>query len=382
MNGFIIPNFDHVLSQATAYFACSLGLEDLSVSDGKLLGEIFINQIKAARKWGGWKKRAALGKVGVDEFLYTSMAMRKLLPLHPWLRALLHEISLNQMKSAGTVTTALSEMKDQDAISLAKGLWTIILTNTEAKSAVDHWIAQNLALEEFEKECPWMRSFFVELAQYNLNTSNFGLKLRVFGGALLSTVDLITDVYMTVQFFNTDGQEHFGRTNAWLIGLTILFQIVLAYAQNSKNFPHFLQDTLAILFGFKLALDAFRASSGAEGAEYQVVSPLTEMTLCKCIEAVFEAIPGLILQIYALLPADEKKLDALVSILMSAATIGFTSSMLLYDWDTSHQRIETSPRISTTTSPTRLGVVRFASCQCFRSRFLMFYCEHFLAPCW
>ena len=80
---------------------------------------------------------------------------------------------------------------------MAKGLSTIIISNTEASGAVDHWIAQNVALEEFEKDYAWMRPFFVEITQFNLNTSNFGLKFRVFGGAVLSTVDLTTDVYIT-----------------------------------------------------------------------------------------------------------------------------------------------------------------------------------------
>ena len=92
-NGFIIPNFDRIDSHAQAYFGYSI--VDLKKNDGKLLGELLVNQIKSARKKGGWKKRAELGKVGVDEFLYCSVAMRNLLPRYPWLRALLHEISLN-----------------------------------------------------------------------------------------------------------------------------------------------------------------------------------------------------------------------------------------------------------------------------------------------
>ncbi|GMH57823.1 hypothetical protein TrLO_g10746 [Triparma laevis f. longispina] len=114
--------------------------------------------------------------------------MRKLLPFDPWLRALLHTISLNKVQVAGTVHKPLSELIDNDAIQLGKGLSTIILSTTGVGAAVDHWIAQNSPLEEFEKEYPWMRSFFVELAQRNFNTSNLGLRLRVFGGAVLSTV--------------------------------------------------------------------------------------------------------------------------------------------------------------------------------------------------
>ena len=335
VNGFIIPDTDNVFSHQQAHFTASLDLEDLKQADGKLLGETIVNQIKKARMKGGWKKHADLGKIGVDEFLYISVAMRKLLSRHPWLRALLHTMSLNQIKMAHTVTTQLSEMKDQDAINLAKGLSTIILSNTQAPAAVDHWISQNIALEEFEKEYAWTRPFFIEIAQYNLNTSNFGLKLRVFGGAVLSTVDLITDIYMTVQFFITEGQESYGRTNAVLIGLTMTIQIFLAYAQNSKSMKHFFQDTICILTGFKPALDAYKVGSGAEQEDYQVINPLLEMSLFKGVEMVFEAIPSSVVQIYALLSAKERSLDALISILVSAATIAFTSSMMTYDWDTS-----------------------------------------------
>ena len=71
VNGFVIPNFDRVVSHGQVYFANSIELGDLTKKDGHLLGEVLINQIKKARENGGWKKRAELGKVGVDEFLYT-----------------------------------------------------------------------------------------------------------------------------------------------------------------------------------------------------------------------------------------------------------------------------------------------------------------------
>ncbi|GMH53825.1 hypothetical protein TL16_g01538 [Triparma laevis f. inornata] len=152
VNGFILPDVNRGLSHNMAYCACALDLGDLTKEDGKLLGEILVHQIKAARKRGGWKKRGEIGKVGVNEFLYTSIAMRELVPLHPWLRTLLQTISLNEVKIAPTVTTALSNMKDHDAVQFANGLSTTILLNTVASAAVDHWIDQNIALGELEKE--------------------------------------------------------------------------------------------------------------------------------------------------------------------------------------------------------------------------------------
>ena len=234
-------------------------------------------------------------------------------------------------------------MKDREAINLGKGLSTIILSNTEASAAVDHWIAQSVPLEEFEKEHEWMRPFFVEIAQHNLKTSNLGLRLRVFGGALLSTIDLITDIYMTYRFFNEEGQEGYGKSNAILIGLTMFIQVLLSYGQNSKSMKHFFRDAICTLIGFKPALDAYRVGSGAVQEDHHVVDPLMEMSLFKAYEVVFEAIPSSIVQIYALLSAKEKSLDALISILVSAATIAFTSSMLTYDWDTSPTKRTLNP---------------------------------------
>ncbi|GMH71579.1 hypothetical protein TL16_g05691 [Triparma laevis f. inornata] len=164
VNNFIIPDFNRTISHSQVYFANLIDLANLSKDDGKLLEEILVNQVKTARKKGGWKKRAELGKIGVDQFLVFSVAMRELLPRYPWLRALLHEISLNQVKGARTVTTTLADLKDRDAIQLAKGLSTIILSNTEVSAAVDHWIAQNVALEEFEREYLWTRPLLIEIA--------------------------------------------------------------------------------------------------------------------------------------------------------------------------------------------------------------------------
>ena len=83
VNGFLVPTFDRVLSHHQAFFTNSISLDEVTKEDGRLLGELLVHQIKAARKRGGWKKYAELGKVGVDEFLYISVAMRELFTSAP-----------------------------------------------------------------------------------------------------------------------------------------------------------------------------------------------------------------------------------------------------------------------------------------------------------
>lgn len=70
--------------------------------------------------------------------------------------------------------------------------------------------------------------------------------------------------------------------------MTMLIQIIVAYARNSKKSILFALDTVAILTGFKLALDAYRVGSGAEREEHQIVSPLQVMNFFKGVETVFE----------------------------------------------------------------------------------------------
>ena len=162
---------------------------------------------------------------------------------------------------------------------------------------MDHWISQNASLGELEAAHPWTRLMFIELAQYGLNTSNFGLVLRASVGAILSTVDLASDVYITALFFTTPGLEGYGRTKAVFIGLTMLLQIIVAYIQNCSKRSTFLKEALSILTGLKPAADSWKIGSGAEKEEHHSFNPLTEMTYCKAVETVFEANPASIVQV-------------------------------------------------------------------------------------
>jgi hypothetical protein len=333
--GYLIPRPFRATHIMATHFIMSIKLANLVEKDGKLLGEVAVNQIKAAQRRGTWKQRGENRMMGVDEFLYISVAMRELLETQPWLKSLLKTIVRNNVAPSKTVHKMLDEITDQDAVVLAKGLITIILSNTTSETAVDHWINQNSALGEFEAIYPWSRPFFIELSQHSLNTSNFGVVMRVSVGAALSTVDLASDLYVTYTFLNSDALLGYGQLNASLIGLTMGLQIFVAYGQNKTKLREFLKDVVIIASGLKPAYDAFKIGTGAEQMEHQKFDPLLEMTFCKCIETVFEAIPSSIIQIYAILASGDFGKIAIASILISGATTAFTSVMITYDWDTS-----------------------------------------------
>jgi hypothetical protein len=335
VESFLVPAFLRIAKAKETHFIMQIKLDDLEERNGRMLGEVFVFHVKAARARGGWKKKGELGKQGVDEFLCISVAMRELLVPHPWMRVMMHTIVNNTVSPSSTIAKKLAEVTEQDALQLAKGFVTIVLSNTEAKTAVDHWVNQNSCVREFVTVYPWSRSFFVEVAQCNLLDSNMGVVARVTVGATLSTVDLASDVYMTNLFLSTKGMVGYGKTNATILGVTMGIQMIVSCVQNQGKPRAFLKDAAIISVGAKPAYDAWKVGSGAEQEDHQVWNPLTEMTFFKSIETVFEAIPSSLVQIYAILDSGNTDNAAILSVLVSAAATAFTSVMISYDWDTS-----------------------------------------------
>ncbi len=325
-----IPSVYRSVNQDQTHSMMSLDLEELTEADGKMLGEVLVNQIKQAKRKGGWMKRVELAKTGVDQFLYISVAMTAFLSHHPWFRSLLHTVASNHVSRTTAVKAPLDDLDDADAAHLGNALITDILSNTESAAAIDHWINQNACLGELQHRHPWARGFFVELAKYILATSKYGLVFRVSLGAALSIVDLATDIFMTVSFFLTEGQERFGIFNTILISLAIAVQVLSSWVNNHKKHSTFAKDAAIIFTGLKPAFDAYKIGAGLEREDHQLFDPLIEITHMKGVETVFEAIPSSVLQSYAYVTSKEKKSAALISIVVSAATVAFTSAMISY----------------------------------------------------
>ena len=91
---------------------------------------------------------------------------------------------------------------------------------------------------------------------------------------------------------------------------------------------------IPVVVGLKPAVDAYRVASEAKIEEGQIFEPLTEMTLIRGTEMFAEAIPGVIIQLAAILSNGGNASNAnILSLVTSALTTGFVSSCISYDWD-------------------------------------------------
>jgi hypothetical protein len=116
------------------------------------------------------------------------------------------------------------------------------------------------------------------LAQKLLKEMKFGAKFRLYVGAGLSFLDMVTDVAMINQYMNTEGEEGYGRALLAMVALCLFFQLVVVWLQ-AHNGPkkEMVKELLIVLSALKPGVDAYRVARGQEQAAYAMVNPETEL---------------------------------------------------------------------------------------------------------
>jgi hypothetical protein len=174
------------------------------------------------------------------------------------------------------------------------------------------------------------------IAQRLLESVGWGLKMRLFTGAGLSTMDLLTDVYMICMYATTEGQQGTALSLGIMVGLCMLVQLSLVWMQNHKG-PRrvMLKEMLIVLTGIAPGIHAMHVANGAQQAEHATIGPELELTATRIMEMTFESCPGTVVQVYALirLMRDGKATSkaALGSIIVSALTTGFSAATISYE---------------------------------------------------
>ena len=130
------------------------------------------------------------------------------------------------------------------------------------------------------------------IAQRLLESVTWGLKMRLYTGAGLSTMDLISDVYM-IYTYATTGQQGTALSLAIMVGLCLFIQTLVVWGETRKG-PRSLmfKEMLIVLSGIAPGIHAMRVARGAEKSEYAAMDPELELTFTRGIEMVLESIPG------------------------------------------------------------------------------------------
>lgn len=170
--------------------------------------------------------------------------------------------------------------------------------------------------------------FMTVIANRLMRDSLYGTMLRVGVGAILSSVDAITDILVVAQYYR-EGLEDKAKILLMMITTNVIIQEIIVLLQyRKKPLRVIFTEFLTSLFFLRPAMDAYRVSINYETPE-TVIDPLSELIANKNTELATESIPGCILQFYVWLRnPTEAGITTLISIGISALTTGFTSALM------------------------------------------------------
>ena len=225
---------------------------------------------------------------------------------------------------------------------------------------MNQWREANKAVDELFKQHEWVESAFVVLGKGVVKTASWGVLWRVTASAVFSVADVGTDCYVAYDYYKTGRMDYFKYT-VGSIAAAMLIQLILVLVQyNKKGILRILRETIFIVTGMKSPWDAYKVASGRIKEEETVIDPMMEVrndvataansvTISdvtntsrslqyigsKCINLFAESIPGIIIQLSAMMTQDRAlSVMQIASVLVSALTSGFTSAQISYDFDT------------------------------------------------
>jgi hypothetical protein len=227
-----------------------------------------------------------------------------------------------------------SQLSAADVALIAQYYYAAAYAAASAAAAVDECILQFNCLQELDINCPEFRLVFYYITLIIFfKRSLIGANFRLYFGAGLSMTDMITDLIMIVNFLK---QKNIGFAKAMIImlSLNMVSQVFLTVLQHSKRGAR----TLLLELFYTLSLlspgiHAYRVASGHEKHGKESVDARGVLIFSKCLELIFEAIPGFIIQLFAWLTITESSSFALFSIFMSASTTAFSVSTMYFDKD-------------------------------------------------
>ncbi|GMH72745.1 hypothetical protein TL16_g05998 [Triparma laevis f. inornata] len=338
------------ISAISVYFQRRVNLRDMDRDDGEALGHDLL-----------WKAASAKQRLKrFEEVLKRSHALKQVVRTvgrFAWFPTTMREILKGDLYLNYPVDTKMVCLDEDEAGQIGRNLIPALRSKKKVEAGIDQWRVQNRAAREFLEDNPWFQTTLKIVSKGVVRTAPWGLFWRVTVGAVLSVADLLTDVNVARQY-HEDGRHNYRNMCIVSILAAMFLQLVLVFSQHKhQGFFRVMREGFWVLTGLKTTADAYRVATAQQKEHGSMMDPLEEMTYSKCIEIFAEAIPGILIQMKSMLELPEvgeggegdseffgsKNVALLVSIGISALTVGFTSGQISYDYDSDPERRDKSP---------------------------------------
>ena len=116
-------------------------------------------------------------------------------------------------------TTDMNEWNDQQCERVGNALVKLLRTRRYGAAALEGWRHAYPQLDVLFNDIPGFHDFMLQIANNKVRDSVYSTVYQVIIGALLSTTDIITDIYVVATYYKTDALV--GQANALLAMFTV-----------------------------------------------------------------------------------------------------------------------------------------------------------------
>jgi hypothetical protein len=231
--------------------------------------------------------------------------------------------------------TDLSDLTTGDVKVLAEGMLYFLRQQLTELDAAEKFLECYPCMRELSESVGNFNEMHIAFLKEKLGDKQKLAKAKLFFAALLSIGDMLTDIMMIVQYFQTRSLWGYAWASLGSLLTNLTFQAIGTFTQNrAKPWQRQLKEQFYVWSLVKPGVDAWRVASGAAHEEGQMMDAQTELTMNKSVELVAEAIPGTLIQLSALLISESKPTrSALFSFAFCILTAAFTSAVTSWDWD-------------------------------------------------
>ena len=152
----------------------------------------------------------------------------------------------------------LVDFKDHHSETVAKSVATLLRKRKTVEVALDAWRKQFTQMNIMYDEVEGFALFMDFIASSLLRNSMYGTVYRVSIGAVSSTVDAATDIYVIFTYYETDALVGRANTLLAMICMNMFFQLIAVRHQHKKKSTAVKSKELLITLLFlRPAVDAF-----------------------------------------------------------------------------------------------------------------------------
>jgi len=316
-------------------FQRSVALRELTIEDGEALANDLL--------FGTRTSKQRLERL--PEVMKRNAALSELKEKYEGFGPLIRRFLSGSLGLSREVETKLVCISAKEGKQLGKNGVMAVKSKKLASSGISQWKLQNTAVRELFEKYPVLETTFVELAHEVIRTAAWGLMWRVGTGSVLSFLDVITDIYVMLNF-RAGGEEQRTYYHAMLAslcgcwGLHIIFTIMQNKGRGGSALAKELFWTVLFL---KTPRDAFKVANGAKQEKGALMNPMTELSYSMGVELFSKGIPSVLIQVAAAVFRGGISPMRLMALVISIASCGFTSAQISYDFDTNPKKRAKNP---------------------------------------